>query len=331
MKINFFIQSFFIAKSHVGNQNKKASMLFLSKEATSKDQQLKTQMLISLKDNESKKTETVWSGNGFFDEERSDLTITKPNFLENTLVCINQGSISNVKGGHAIYLDFVILGQLIPVANPDLQIYLENHQFKDHEACLFVPIYNKATGMYGGLTKKLAHITLRGDVNERFYSYGYNKEKSALLYCVNRHPLPNIFHYTAFKQYHGFYLMKIKKKPEFSKMFLFLPSTLDRKEKFLQWQDHVHLHPVDVSFDELKEFNNGEDFTPDLLDNKELRRNITSLFYNYMKRVAEIANHNIVRNSDAYMAVGGQIDPDNEFCWIVNSYKDGKEKFQLGY
>ena len=30
-------------------------MLFLSKEATSKDQQLKTPMLISLKDNESKK------------------------------------------------------------------------------------------------------------------------------------------------------------------------------------------------------------------------------------------------------------------------------------
>ena len=30
-------------------------MLFLSKEATSKDQQLKTLMLISLKDNESKK------------------------------------------------------------------------------------------------------------------------------------------------------------------------------------------------------------------------------------------------------------------------------------
>ena len=80
----------------------------------------------------------------------------------------------------------------MPVANPDPQINLENHQFKDHKACLFVPIYNKATGMYGGLTKKLAHITLRGDVNERFYSYGYNKEKSALLYCVNRQPLLNI-------------------------------------------------------------------------------------------------------------------------------------------
>ena len=57
----------------------------------------------------------------FFYEQRSDLTIAKPNFL-------------------------------------------------------FAPIYNKTTGMYGGPTKKLAHITMRGDVNERCYSYGYNKE-----------------------------------------------------------------------------------------------------------------------------------------------------------
>ena len=78
-------------------------------------------------------------------------------------------------------------------------------------------------------------------------------------------------------------------------------------------------------------FNNGENFTPDLLDNKDLRKNVASLFYKYMKRVTEISNHNIVRNSDAYMASGRQIDRDNEFSWIDNSYKEGKEKFQLGY
>ena len=131
---------------------------------------MKTQKLISLKDDESKKTETLWLGNRFFNEQRTDLTITKPNFPENTLVYYkNQGSISTVKGGHTIYLEFVILDQLMPVANPDPQINLENHQFKNHEVCLFVSIYNKPTGMYGGLTKKLTHITLRGDVNERFY------------------------------------------------------------------------------------------------------------------------------------------------------------------
>ena len=203
-------------------------MFLLSKEATYKYQQLKTQMLISLKDDESKITETLWKGNGFFNEQRSDLTITKPDFPENTWVYVNQGSISTVKGGHAIHLEFVIIGQLMPIANPDPKLDLEKHEFKDHEALLFVPVYNTVTGMYSGLTKTLAHITLRGDVNERFDSYGYSKEKSTLLYFVNKHPLPNIFHCTAFKQHHGFLLDENQKRAEFSNMFMFLPSTLDR-------------------------------------------------------------------------------------------------------
>ena len=203
-------------------------MFLLSKEATYKYQQLKTQMLISLKDDESKITETLWKGNGFFNEQRSDLTITKPNFPENTWVYVNQGSISTVKGGHAVHLEFVIIGQLMPIANPDTKLDLEKHEFKDHEALLFVPVYNIVTGMYSGLTKTLAHITLRGDVNERFDSNGYSKEKSTLLYFVNKHPLPNIFHCTAFKQHHGFLLDENQKRAEFSNMFMFLPSTLDR-------------------------------------------------------------------------------------------------------
>ena len=48
----------------------------------------------------------------------------------------------------------------MPIANPDPSINLETHVFRDNYALLYVPIYNKVTGMYGGLTKKLAHITL---------------------------------------------------------------------------------------------------------------------------------------------------------------------------
>ena len=98
------------------------------------------------------------------------MTIQKANFPENTLVYLNQGSVLLFKGGgQAIYLGFVVLRQLMPVANPDPPINLETHVFKEKEALLYVPVYNKATGLYGGLTKKLAHITLRGDANERFY------------------------------------------------------------------------------------------------------------------------------------------------------------------
>ena len=203
------------------------------------------------------------------------MTIPKANFPENTLAYVNQGSVSLVKGGRqAIYLEFAFIGQFMPVVNPDPSVNLETHIFKEDEALLYVSIYNKATGMYGGLTKKLAHITLRRDVNERFFSYGYSKEKSTLLYCTMKHPLPNIFQCTAFKKHHGFLLDEDQKKADFSKMFLYLPSTLDRKEDFLQWKEQVHLHPIDVSYDGLKAINNDRDMNPALLDNKKLRKGV---------------------------------------------------------
>ena len=181
--------------------------MYLSQEVTSKDQQLKTQMAVSFQDDKTKNSEKVWQESGFFDDRRSDLTIPKANFPENTLCYVNQGSVSLVKGGgQAIYLEFVVCGQLMPVANPDPTINLETHVFRENEALLYVPVYNKTTGLYGGVKKMLVHITLRGDEGERFYSYGYSKEKSTLLYCTMKHPLPNIFHCTAFKKHHGFIL-----------------------------------------------------------------------------------------------------------------------------
>ena len=45
-----------------------------------------------------------------------------------------------------------------------------------------------------------------------------------------------------------------------SHMFLFLPSTLDRIEDIMQFKNNVHLHPIDVSYNYLKELNNNSDF-----------------------------------------------------------------------
>ena len=200
------------------------------------------------------------------------LTIPKANFPENTLCYVNQGTVSLVKDGEkAIYLEFVVIGQLMPVANPDPAINLDTHVFKDNEVLFYMPVYHKATRLYCGLTKKLGLITLRGDDRERFFSYGYSKEKSSVLYCYVKKPLPNIFHCTAFKKHHPFLLDDKQKKVKFSRMFLYLPSTLDRKEEFLQYKDYVHLHPVDISYDDLTQMQNNEDINPVLLDDKNLR------------------------------------------------------------
>ena len=258
--------------------------MILSKEATSKDQQLKAQIVLSFQDDESKNTERVWQESGFFDDHRSDMIIPKANFPENTLVYVNQVSVLLVRdGGQAIYLEFVVCQQLMPVANPDPSINLETYVFQDNETLLYVPVYNKVTGLYGGLRKKLAHITLRGDPSERFFSYRYCKEKSTVLYCTMKHPLPNISHCTAFKKHHGFILDENQKKTKSSKMFSYLPSTLDTKEDFLQWKDQVHLHPTDVSYDEVKAIHNDGDKNPAFLDNKDLRNNVIGLLESYEK------------------------------------------------
>ena len=99
----------------------------------------------------------------------------------------------------------------------------------------------------------------------------------------------------------------------------------------MQWKEHVHFHPIDVSYDDLKAIKNDGSMDPALLDNKKLREDVIGGYYKKMKKVAEILNQSLVRNSDAYISNGGKIDPGNEFSWIDDSYKQGKEKFQLSY
>ena len=146
----------FIAKSAVGNHNKKASMMFLSQELTSKDHQLKSQMAVLLQDVYNlKNTEKIWQENGVFEDCQSNLTISKVNLPDVTLCYVNQGQVSLVKGGEeAIYLEYVVCGQIMPLANPNPSINLDTHEFEDNQVLLYVPIYNKSTGLYCGLKKK---------------------------------------------------------------------------------------------------------------------------------------------------------------------------------
>ena len=306
-------------------------MMYLSKEVHNQNEKSKTQMMVSLADDKDKNTEKIFGENGFFKDQRIDLTIPKSNFPENTLCYINQGTISAMKEGEAIYLEYVVLGQIMPVANPDPEIDLDTYEFKENETLLYLPLYNKETGLYRGLSKKLGYITLRGDKNEMFHSYGYDKERSKLLYFSLKQPIPNIFYCTAFKK-HKNYLINVHTTDCLASfLFLFLLSTVDRKEEMLQFRDSVNLHPIEPMYSDLKEFNEDHDFDPAMLEMDGLRQEVTSLFYKYMKKVAETSNHNLVRNLNAYLANGGKSDPDTDFAWINSSHTETREKFQMSY
>ena len=47
-----------------------------------------------------------------------------------------------------------------------------------------------------------------------------------------------------------------QKNLQFSKMFMFFPSTLDQQEELNQYSNNVNLHPIDVSYDQLKAYHN---------------------------------------------------------------------------
>ena len=263
------------------------------------------------------------------------MTIVKANFPENTFCYVNQGSVSLVKRGEkALYLDFIVLSQLMSATNVNPEIDLDSYILKGyyilHEVIIYCPVYNKSAGMYGGLTRKLGYITLRGDDREKFYSYCFNKEKCSL-FCHMKTPLSNIFSCTAFKKHLPYLLDENQNKAKFSNMFFYFPSNLDRKEDFLKWKEHVHLHPIDLSFDDLTEITGNKKMNPSLLNNKDLGGEVVGAYYMLMKKIAGTSNQNLVQNSDAYISNGGKIDPDNEFPWTDDSYQSSKEKFQLSY
>ena len=133
----------------------KANMMYLSKEATNKDQSLKIKLLLSADDKAAVSTELIWKRSGIFGDQKGEFTMNKPNFPENTLFYANQGSISTLKGGdHAIYLDYVVLGQLI--CTIDLPEDFNYYECKQDEVKLYVPIYNNETRVKG--SSKLVSI-----------------------------------------------------------------------------------------------------------------------------------------------------------------------------
>ena len=110
------------------------------------------QMMLSLDKTYSTNTEKIWKKNFFFGDQESDFTITKPNFPENTLVYCNQGVILVLKAGnYAVYVNYVIIAQIIPASNCLLD--LDNYILKENEVSIYIPLYNTENGHFRGIKK----------------------------------------------------------------------------------------------------------------------------------------------------------------------------------
>lgn len=99
-----------------------------------------------------------------------------------------------------------------------------------------------------------------------------------------------------------------------------MPSTLDRKESFLQYKDNVHLHPIDIDYDVFENEFGIESFNPFLFEQREANESsLRSAILRVMKKLAMLSNQNLVRNANAYMAQGGELDKEMKFEWVDDS------------
>ena len=272
----------------------KANMLLLSKEMTDKDKSMKTQLLYKPKEDKLS-GEKTWKEDGFFKNIMAQLNLDKVNIPENCLLYVNQGFLSTVKSGEiAMYLHNFIIGQLIIAANQPKDI--ANYTCLKNEVKLLCCIYDIETGNFKGIREQVAFIVLRGDADEIFFSYGFDKLKSKQLYSFSKQQIPNAFVSVAFKNH---FQQIMNRSESSSSLFYFLPSVSDRKEEINQYKNRVALHPIDITVDLIESFSvEKASFKPDLLnssDEKE-RKLQTEMLYGLFKHIAMMSNQNLERN-----------------------------------
>ena len=175
------------------NPLQSSNMMLLSKEINEKDRQLKSQRLVAAtSDEEKNSSERTWMEIVFFRNISSDINIHKKYFPENALCYINQAYLSTKDGEIIIYYQYVILGQVVPLRNPPeaLDEYISTG---DHLVKMYVPMYDNKDGKFLGVKETAGYVILRGDWDETFWTYGFDEEKSSVLYCYSKQPMPNLF------------------------------------------------------------------------------------------------------------------------------------------
>ena len=153
-----------------------------------------------------------------------------------------------------------------------------------------------------------------------------------------KQPLSNIFQGTAFKK-HVLFLIESKGTECSSKLFFFLPSTTDRKEKINRWVNNVNLHLINCLYDDFKNYapqsfeiqKKGIQLQDLDFHIQAVRFETRECILNFMKHAAELSNNNLVRNSNALMqSKDAKIDKE-DFNWRNNSLTQAELKFKLRY
>ena len=273
---------------------------------------------MSLLTNNSEKTPksvSMWKDFGFFGSEICEFNIEKINMPKNTLFYENQRYQSYKDNKKVYYSDIFIIAQIMPLAHQPKDI--ESYDLKDDEVKILRSRYDPVSGEFLGIEYCIAVITVRNDLEEQFFDYGYSKDNSKTLYSTRKVKIPSSFKSTVFGIYKNKYKEGAFSDELSSRIFFYLPSTVDRNEKIMKHLTSVYLKPFNVNHESI-----GENFDPSL--NDFARQSVIS----YMRKVAEQSSQNLKRNADAFLST---FKHDNEKLFWPGGKRTKSEKFALTY
>ena len=122
---------------------------------------------------------------------------------------------------------------------------------------------------------------------------------------------------------------------EHSKMFFFLPSATDRKEKINQFFKNVSLHPVDCRYEGFRKYSAADrDFCPQDLDSTDLEKRTAAreIVLKFFKDAVHVSNSNLVTNANNLLTSGNaKINPEEQLSWIGKSDKREQNRFKFTY
>ena len=171
-----------------------ANLAFMSKATTENDKNLSTKIVAATFKNEIGSEEVsgerFWRNYGYFDARKSDYSMEKVNFPENSLLYINQSYLT-VKKKKKFYCDFFMLRKIVESSKPPQDV--SSYTLRGNEGKMVRSKCDSKTSEFKGLYETIGYLVVRGSPEDVFFNYGCDKEKSKVLYSHTEGEFQTLF------------------------------------------------------------------------------------------------------------------------------------------
>ena len=177
---------------------------------------------------------------------------------------------------------------------------MSKYELQDREVKFFCPRYHKDTGEFLGLYETVGLLGVRGDAEEIFLNYEYDKEKSKVLYLNYRRKTPNSFCGNIFNRQRSVI------ECEETSLYFFLPTITDRSEMVNQYLNNISISPLDIKQEQLNAWAGNVMFNPQKLDYEDIDSNVMrDAVVKCLEHIAAVSNSKLMRNGSVVEWVGG--------------------------